>query len=331
MRWYLNAACLLLLLVSCSPGASTGSEPKGASDKKTSLSIVAIPKGTTHVFWKSVEAGALQAGKDLGVEVIWKGPLKEDDKDQQIKVVQDFITKKVDGICLAPLDANALRSVVMEAKDAGIPVVIFDSALAEVETTSFVATNNKVAGGLAGTRMGELLGGKGKVMVMRYQEGSASTTEREEGFLEEVKKNTGIEIVSDNQYAGPTVESAQAMAEKLINRFNANGSLGVDGIFCPNESSAFGMLRALEGAGLAGKVKFIGFDSSEGLVQGLTKGEIDALVVQNPTKMGYLAVEALVKHIRGEKVDPMIDTGAALVDKANLETDEIQKLINPGK
>lgn len=329
----LFAGLLAALILAGCQGGTTTSDP-GRSNASIEPSgpkwtIAVIPKGTTHVFWKSVEAGAKKAGQELGVEVIWKGPLKEDDKDQQIKVVEDFVTKKVSGIVLAPLDSTALRAPVTEAQSAGIPVVIFDSALADVETVSFVATDNKAAGAMGGKKLGELLGGKGKVALLRYMEGSASTMEREAGFLESIKAFPGIEIVSDNQYGGATVESAQSVAEGLINRFKTESSFGVDGVFCPNESTAFGMLRALQEAGLAGKVKFVGFDASQPLVDGVKAGQIDGLVVQNPTKMGYLAVQTIVRKLKGEAVESRIDTGAALVEKSNLNSPEIQELLNP--
>lgn len=329
-RLFLFGAAVVLALAGCTGGATTESGANsGGSADGSKMSIAVIPKGTSHVFWKSVEAGALQAGEELGVEVIWKGPLKEDDKDQQIKVVEDFVTKGVSGIALAPLDDNALRVPVREAQGAGIPVVIFDSDLAEVDTVSFVATDNKAAGAMGGTRLGELLGGKGRVLMMRYQEGSASTRNREEGFLEAIAAFPDIEVVSSNQYAGASVESAQAKAETLINQFKTGDSFGVDGIFCSNESAAFGMLRALQEAGLAGKVKFVGFDSSDPLLEAVRGGQIDALVVQNPTRMGYLAVETMVKHLKGEPVEKRLDTGAALVDLANLDSAEIQAILNP--
>lgn len=322
---------LALALVGCSSPAPDTKTSEGTTGSSASTAkkytIAVIPKGTTHVYWKAVEAGAKKAGEDLGVDIIWKGPLKEDNKDEQIKVVEDFITRKVDGIALAPLDANALRVPVKEAQDAGIDVDIFDSDLADVTTTSFVATDNKAAGAMDGQKLGELLGGKGKVIMMRYVEGSASTANREEGFLEAIKKFPGIEVVSDNQYGGATVESAQATAETLINRFKTGDKFSVDGIFCPNESSTFGMLRALQEAGLAGKVKFVGFDSSQPLIEALKAGTIDALVVQNPNKMGYLAVETLVKHLKGETVEARIDTGATVVTKDNMEEPDVAALI----
>ncbi len=337
--WILAAAAALAL-AGCSgdkapetTGSTTGSAASGGNSEEK-IQIAMIPKGTTHEFWKSVHAGADEAAKELNVDLIWKGPLKEDDKDEQIKVVEDFITKKVKAILLAPLDDAALRQPVMNAQAAGIPVSIFDSGLKDVETVSFVATDNHAAGKIGGTELGKLLGTDKpkKVIVLRYQEGSASTMEREAGALEALKAQANIQIISDNQYAGATTATAQEASEKLLARFkNADGTPQFDGVFCPNESSAFGMLLALKANGLAGKVKFVGFDSSAKLVEGLGAGEIDGLVVQNPFKMGYESVKTMVAHLKGEKVEKRIDTGATFVSKANMNDPEVAKLIAPPK
>jgi len=330
MKSWLVWIALAALLVGCSSAREPSDTGTGSSASDSApIQVAVIPKGTSHVFWKSVESGAKQAAEELGVDVIWKGPFNEDNKDEQIKVVEDFITKGVSGIALAPLDDTALRVPVRDAQTAGIPVLIFDSALKDADVVSFVATDNRAAGRSGGEKLASLMGGKGKVIILRYQEGSASTNEREEGFLEAMKANPDIEVVSDNQYGGATVESAQAKSESLVGRFRIGETLTVDGIFCPNESTTFGMLRALQNAGFAGKVKFVGFDSSDQLVKGLEDGQIDALVVQNPVKMGYLAVKNLVDHIRGNKVEPRIDTGAAVVDKAALADPEIAALVKP--
>ncbi len=309
-------------LLACSKQAEPGAEAPRR------LRLAVIPKGTTHEFWKSVHAGAVKAARELDVDIIWKGPLEEDDLKSQIDLVQSFTAQRVSGILLAPLNDKALVSSVQGAASAGTPVVIFDSALSGGQTVSFVATDNRAAGRLAGERMGQLLGGKGKLVVLRYQEGSASTREREEGFLEAVKQQPGLEVVSDNQYGGATTESAHSAAESLLLAKSAAAG-GVDGIFAPNESTTFGMLLALEKTGLAGKLKFVGFDASDKLVQGVRAGHIDALVLQNPFRMGYLAVRAMVLHLRGEKVEPRTDTGAQLVDAKNLEQPEIRELVKP--
>jgi ribose transport system substrate-binding protein len=230
--------------------------PKVANTSVASLSgtkskkwrVIVIPKGTTHEFWKSVHAGTLKAADELGnVDVIWQGPQKEDDRVQQIQLVQNAIAAGVDGIVLAPLDARALVDPVEAAVAKGIPVVIFDSALESTKIVSYVATNNYNGGVLAARRLGELLKGKGKAILLRYAVGSESTEQREKGFTDTLAKDfPGISLISDSEYAGPTSDSAQQVAQSLVTRYRGE----VDGIFCANESSTFGMLRALDEAGM---------------------------------------------------------------------------------
>jgi ribose transport system substrate-binding protein len=294
------------------------------------MNIAVIPKGTSHVFWQSVHAGARKAAKELDVDITWRGPLREDDRDSQVAEVENAVARRVAGICVAPLDEVALVAPVMSARRSGVPVVIFDSGLKGGEFVSFVATDNDKGGELAGEHLGKALGGRGKVILMRYAEGHDSTARREEGFLRALKAHPGIEVLSSNQYVGADVEGAYKRAEALLTRYKAaNGSLGVDGIFAPNESSAFAVMRVLQDNGWAGKVKFVGFDASEGLLSGLRGGAIDALVVQDPVRMGYLSVVTLVRHLRGEKVDSRIDTGVHLVTRDALDRPEIKQLVQP--
>jgi ribose transport system substrate-binding protein len=316
----------LTLLFGCDRNDAGGSGPSAGGGGR--LKIAVIPKGTTHEFWKSVHAGAVKASKELDVDIVWKGPLKEDDLKQQMDLVQTFTAQRVKGIVLAPLNDKALVKSVKDAAAAKIPVVVFDSGLDGEHHVSFVATDNHKAGEAAGERMAELLDGKGKVVVLRYQEGSASTHEREEGFLAAIKKHGGIEVVSANQYGGATTESANAASESLLLAQKAADG-GVDGIFTPNESTTFGMLLALRSLGLAAKVKFIGFDASDKLVEALGQGHIDGLVVQDPFKMGYLGVKTMVAHLRGEAVDKVIDTGSVVVDKENMKEPKVAELLEP--
>jgi ribose transport system substrate-binding protein len=320
---------LSLAPLACKKAESTGAPSSSAAPGAGKpLRIAVVPKGTTHEFWKAVHAGAVKASKELGVEIIWKGPLKEDDLKSQIDLVQSFTAQGVSGMVLAPLNDSALAAPVKAAVKSGVPVVIFDSDLKGSEHASFVATDNRAAGRLAGEKLGALLGGKGNVVVLRYQEGSASTHNREEGFLEALKKFPEIKLVSANQYGGATTESAFSASENLLIAQSASkGQL--HGVFCPNESTTFGMLLALEKAGLAGKVRFIGFDSSAKLIEGVRAGKIDGLVLQNPFNMGYLAVKTLAQHLKKEKVESRIDTGASLIDRANMDQPEMKALLSP--
>ena len=311
-----------------SSGSGSTSSAAGAGAAQKRLNIAVIPKGTTHEFWKSVHAGAVKAARELDVDVTWKGPLKEDDLKSQIDLVQSFTAQRVSGIVLAPLNDKALIGSVTEATGAGVPVVIFDSALSGGSPVSFVATDNRAAGGLAAKRLGELSAGPGKVVVLRYQEGSASTREREEGFLAGLAARPDLQVVSSNQYGGATTESAFKAAERVLLAQNAAGG-GVTAVFTPNESTTFGMLLGLQKSGLAGKLKFVGFDASEKLLGAVQAGQIDALVLQNPFSMGYLAVRAMVEHLRGKSVAPRTDTGAQLVDAKNLQEPTIQELVKP--
>lgn len=322
---------LALAPLACKRGdtsAGSGTEAGGAKGAGKPLRIAVIPKGTTHEFWKAVHAGAVKASKEASVEIIWKGPLKEDDLKSQVDLVQSFTAQGVSGIVLAPLNDSALAAPVRAAVKSAVPVVIFDSDLKGSDHASFVATDNRAAGRLAGEKLGALLSGKGNVVLLRYQEGSASTHNREEGFLEAIRKFPEIKLVSENQYGGATTESAFSASENLLLAQNA-GRAQLQGVFCPNESTTFGMLLALEKAGLAGKLRFIGFDSSAKLVEGVRAGKIDGLVLQNPFNMGYLAVKTLVRHLRHEPIENRIDTGAALIEKANMDQPDMKALLSP--
>ncbi len=314
--------------------AAIGCRQKAEGGAKYRIAV--IPKGTTHIFWKSIHAGAIKAEQELkeagiDVEVIWKGPLKEDDRASQIRVVENFITRGVTGIVLAPLDDVALRSQVKNAVNNNIPVVIIDSGLKSDDYISFVATDNYKGGYKGGEHLARVLGRKGKVIMLRYQEGSASTMNREQGFLDALKeKYPEIEVVSSNQYGGATTESAYRASENLLLPLRTpDGGLTIDGIFCPNESTAFSMLRALEDSGLAGKVKYVGFDSSERLVKGMRSGHIQGLVVQDPINMGYLGVKTIVAHLLGEEVPERIDTGSEVATAENMDDPRMKNLLEP--
>ncbi|PYJ61902.1 MAG: sugar ABC transporter substrate-binding protein [Verrucomicrobia bacterium] len=323
---------LPLLVLGGLIGCGKQSEGTRSSPGATSYTIAVIPKGTTHEFWKSIHAGAVKAERELNekgvkTEIIWKGPLKEDDRDQQIQVVENFMSLRVSGIVLAPLDSQALVKPVENAIQAKVPVVIFDSGLKSDQYVSFVATDNYKGGQLAGEHLGKLLGGKGNIILLRYAVGSASTEAREAGFLDTLKtKFPDIKLLSTDQRSGPTRDTAYQASQNLLNRFGNE----VDGIFCPCEPPTIAMTKALRELGKGGgKVKMVGFDSGSQSVADLKNGDVQGLVVQNPVLMGYLGVMTLVKYLQGERVEKRVDTGVVLATPENMELPGIKELLHP--
>jgi len=321
------ALCALAMLMA---GCNNNPSPQGeaGSHGGDTLQIAVIPKGTTHEFWKSVHAGARQAADEAGnVEIIWKGPLLENDRDGQISVVEDFIVKDVDGIVLAPLDSSALVDSVLHASEEDIPVVIFDSGLAdESAIVSYVATDNYRGGQLAAERLAESLDGKGEVIMFRYNPGSESTEQREEGFLDKLKTDyPDIKVISSDQYAGTTPESSLEKATEVLDKYRDE----VDGVFAVCEPNATGTLGALRELNLLGKVKFVAFDPNPDLINALEQGNVTGIVLQDPVTMGYQAVKTLLASINGEEVDKRIKTGEYVATPDNREEEQMHKLLHP--
>lgn len=309
----------LAFLASC----QTGENKTETQSRKFRLAVV--PMGTTHEFWKAIHAGAKKAADELGVEIIWKGPLKEDDRNEQIQIVETMMDAGVDALILTPLDDRALMTPVAEAKARGIPTVIFNTALKGDDFIAYVSTDNWRGGVLAAERIGELMEGRGKLILIRIIEGVEGNRQREEGFLQTIRSRfPGISILSDNQYAGITTETAYQTTENLLARFH-----DVEAIFTPNESTTFGCLRALQDHGLAGKVIHVGFDSSKKLIEALEKNELMGLVLQDPVRMGYDSVRTAVARLRGEPYETRIDTGVFLATPENMNQPEIRRLLVP--
>jgi ribose transport system substrate-binding protein len=285
--------------------------------------IGVIPKGTTHIFWQAVHRGAEKAGAEAGITIFWNGPERESDRERQKQIIEDFIVQKVSGIVLAPNDSKALVPSVEKIFARNIPCVIIDSAIDTDKIVCFAATDNYKGGVIAARRMGEILGGSGKVIVVKYVPGSASTTNRENGFIDTVKKEfPRVEIV-DMKYGMDTVETALQATEDLLTK-NAE----LDGLYACNASTSVGALQALRSQGRAEEIKMVGFDAEKALVDGLKEGVIDSLVVQNPYKMGYVGVKTVIAKLEGKQVPRHIDTGVELVTRERLQEPQIKDLLN---
>ena len=319
-------SCLIAALLCClAVGCKSSSD--SADSGEQSLQIAVIPKGTSHEFWKSVHFGAEKAAKELGnVTIEWHGPVVESDTGSQIEVVKNMITLGVDGIVLAPNQKGGLVDAVNEAIGEDIPVVIFDSGLDEgPEIVSYVATDNFKGGQMAGDAMAEAIGEKGNVILLRYLPGSESTEQREEGFLAAIAEYPDINVVSSDQYAGDNATKAKEKVDQLLQLHGEN----LDGIFAVCEPNANGTLEALKNAGLAGKVKFIGFDPSDSLIEALKEGNCHGIVLQDPVQMGYQSVMTLVSSLNGEQAEPFQSTGEYLATPENMDEPKYKKLLQP--
>jgi ribose transport system substrate-binding protein len=292
-----------------------------ASRKKI---IGVVPKATSHLFWVSVEAGAMAAGRDLGVEVVWNGPATEIEFSRQIQIVDSMIARHVDGLAVAAQDHTALDASLDRAAREGIPVTVFDSGVDSTNYMTFVATDNYAAGQMAARKLAELLGGKGSIAIVLHAPGSFSTMERERGFEETMAKQFPEIHVVQKQYGMSDRSKAMAAAENIL---TAHPDL--NGIFASSEPSSVGTALALKSRGLAGKIKFVAFDASEGMVEDLKGGTIDALVAQDPFRMGYEAVRTLVDKLHGKTPPKRIDLSARVIAKPDLEKPEIKALLNP--
>jgi ribose transport system substrate-binding protein len=326
----------------------------GAARPPAKYRIAVIPKGLTHAFWQSIHRGALRAADDLAgrgipVEILWDGPAKESDAREQIALVEAKCNMGIHALVLAPQHSQQMVPAVEEAVGRGIPVVVIDSGLDPEALkrkpdliVKYVATDNYHGGQLAARALLDALAADGKkaprLVLFRYQPGSESTDRREQGFVDAVeeerakKRKAGQpapEWLDKDTYAQATVETAERAAGPLLNRLRDKG---VDGIFAVNESSAVGMLNALRSLDLAGRVRFVGFDSSEPLLQGVRERHVDALVVQDPYRMGYLGVWTAVWRLEGRDTSAggtYLGTGEHVLTRTNLDSAEMRGLFDP--
>jgi ribose transport system substrate-binding protein len=316
MKRVLALAVLCLLL-----GAALFAAPKD-------IKIEVICMGFQHEYWQTVRMGTEKAAKELGIVVPFYGPAVETEVDVQIGMFENSMAKKVDGILLAPCDSEALVPLVDRATKQGIVVATFDTDINKTDNRiSFIATDNYAAGKLAGQNAGRLLGGKGKVGVMGHLAATMDTRERVGGFVDVIKAQfPGIQLLETVYGDG----DPQKSLDKATDMMRANPDLAA--IYATNEGGAVGVALAVEQAKKVGKVKVIGFDSSEQEIDYLKRGVIAGFAVQNPFQIGYLAVKTLYEHLAGiKKAPPRIDTGVVWVEMKNFNQPEIQKILYPLK
>ncbi len=292
------------------------------SKKSNKYQILVSPKGLVHSFWVTVKAGADSAGKEFNADVIWKGPTQETDIAGQISIIEDYINKGVDAIVIAACDAQGLIPVLKKADERKIPVITIDSGIDADFPVSFIATDNIAAAEKAAEKLAELIDFKGKVACIPFVPGAATSNMREQGFVNKIKSYPDIELLPI-RYSQSEVAVAMAVTEDILTAHQ-----DIKGIFAANEAGTIGVIQALKTKNKIGQVKVVGFDAASNEVEALKAGEIDALIVQDPFKMGYLGVKAAIQTLNGESVEKRIDTGVYVVTKDNLNDSKIKRLLS---
>jgi ribose transport system substrate-binding protein len=244
---------------------------------------------TNTVYWQSVLAGAKEAAKDYGYEILWNGPDRETNSVGQIEIVSNAIASQVAGVVMAPVDRTALVPSVDQLATLGIPCVIIDSGLDDVNFLSIASTDNYQGGVLAAEQLGRVLGGKGNVLVVRHIAGSHATIKRLSGFSDTLAKEFPEIRIVDSESGQDTAEIAKGVTAQML----ANHP-DVQGLFACNVDVSVGALEALQSANRT-DVKMVAFDPAKSLIDGLKTGEVVAIVVQDPYNMGYQGVKVLAK------------------------------------
>jgi ribose transport system substrate-binding protein len=284
--------------------------------------VAVIPKASADIFWQSVHAGAVKSAWKHNVKIVWDGPANETDIATEMQIVETMINRHVDAIALAPSDRSAFKIVVDRAHDVGIPVVIYDSGIDTEKYTTFVATDNYLGGQMGADRLGQILHGKGKIVMVNTTPGGASTTAREAGFRDELKAKFPAIKILDERFGMASIAQSLTVTENML---TAHPDL--DGMFASNESGSEGAARALRGR--RSKIKLVGFDSSPALIDEVKAGWINTLIIQDPFRIGETAVDHAVRAIRREKLPRKTFLPPRYVDLGNLNDPDIDAQLHP--
>lgn len=293
-------------------------------DRNREITVVLKSTNPEMEFWQIVRAGIDTAAREYNVSPSIVGPWLERDIEDQIRIFEEVIEERPDGVVLAASDYEALSPLADRARDAGIRIVTIDSGLRTDAASSFIATDNVLAGRKAGERIARLVGPTGTIALISHIREVATAIDRERGVREAFAQAAAEGEVLGTWFTDNVVERAYEHAMRLMEEEES-----IDGIVAMNELTTIGAARAIRDAGMAGRIRFVGFDHSSEEIALLEEGVIDALVVQKPFNMGYLGVTTLLDVLAGKRVEPEIDTGAVLVDRENLFTPENQRLLFP--
>ncbi len=267
--------------------------------------------GGGNPFWAAVEKGATEAGTAMGVKVTVQAPPQETDVAAQVQQVEDAIAKGVKGIAIAPTDPAALKPVLEGAIAKGVKVVFIDTK-GLVDGVTFIGTNNEVGAALGAKYVCDNVPKGAKVAILQGIITQSTGKARADGAKKGLT-DCGLNIVAELPAEWDKAKGQAAMEDILTK----NPDLA--GVFASNDNMALGAVEAIKAAKLGGKVLVVGFDANPDAAAAVLAGDMGATVAQAPVNMGKFGVESVIKLLKGETLDPVIDTGTVLVDKSNAD------------
>jgi ribose transport system substrate-binding protein len=317
--WIL-AACLAILafgVAACGSddddggsSAATSTSSSGGAKKNYKMTLVAGVKGDE--FYITMNCGAQEKAKELGVTLDFQGPDKFD-ASLQTPVVNAVAAKKPDAVLIAPTDTKAMYAPIKQLADGGAKVALVDTTLEQADfAVSQIASDNEGGGKEAAKTLADLIGGKGKVFVVNVKPGISTTDARGKGF-EAGAKEAGLTYVGQ-EYDDDDPAKAAAVTKAALAK-----NPDLKGIFATNLFSAEGAASGIREAGKLGKVKIVGFDAGPKQVEDLKNGIVQALIAQKPAEIGADGVQQAYNALTGKPTEKQIGTGFTSITKDNLE------------
>ncbi|HAY98495.1 MAG TPA: D-ribose ABC transporter substrate-binding protein [Mesotoga sp.] len=249
-------------------------------------------------FFVTMKEGGEAKASELGLKLIVLDA--QDKPETQFAQIQDLITRRVDVLIINPVDSDAIVSAVLEANAAGIPVITVTRPSNGGVVAQHLDIDNKEAGKLAAVAMAEALDGKGRVAILEGIPGAPSSVDRQAGFMDEMKKYPGIEVVA-SLTANYSREEGARVADDIL-----QGNPVLDGIYAHNDEMALGAVRSAIAAGRLNEIKIVGIDATDDAIAAIKAGEMIATVQQQPYLQMEMAVIAAQRIINGASVEPKV-------------------------
>ncbi|SFE26699.1 ribose transport system substrate-binding protein [Paenibacillus catalpae] len=312
----LAVTALVLLISAFNPGFLERKQ------KPSDLTIQVILRSNEGDYWQNVVLGAQAAVKEFGITMYMTASYEEDDVEGQVQAAMQSLITKPDAVVLGASDDEAFAPFLKAAAERHIPVIAIDSLLTSGKTKSYIGMDNHAAGQEAFNELAEQLEGRGNIAIVPHAAGGINGKLREQGILDAAAKHPGIRIVDRVQCSGDRDQCTKAVSQAMHKQ-------ELDGIIALNTEASIGAALELKNEQAGERVKLIGFDSSQELLEMLQENQLQKLIVQNPFSMGYLGIKYAMEAALGHKVPDRVEIDRKLIDRSNMFWKDNQKLLFP--